>query len=155
MVAGCGFHLRLHQAQLRTQYPVIILPSSGSLTLHQALLRALDASAVRVLDKPSPKIDYPQLVVAAQTLTVQPLVYGPDSELRRERLKLNVTFNFGTSKGPITSFELSTERDRQLNSNQHLGDNAEKVLIEQEMQADIIGQCLRFIANHHAAHLPR
>jgi outer membrane lipopolysaccharide assembly protein LptE/RlpB len=72
------------------------------------------------------------------------LVYGPDGELRRERIRMAVQFSFSTNTTKV--FELFTERDRQLNSKQHLGDNAEKILIEQEMQADILNQLLRFLA---------
>jgi outer membrane lipopolysaccharide assembly protein LptE/RlpB len=143
-LAGCGFHLRNHQSRISTRYPTIILPQTGSHTFHQALRRALQTASIRVVEDPT-KITAPQLMVSAENITAQPLVYGPDSELRRERLKMNVSFTFGADT--LKSFDFFTERDRQLNSKQHLGDNAEKILIEQEMQADIINQLLRFLAN--------
>lgn len=140
LVSGCGFHLRHSQADLSKKYPVIILAPAGSNTLHQGLSRALIASSVQVSENVENNTA-PRLVVISQNLTTQPLVYGPDSELRRERLKMSVIFSFSDQQ-----IELETERDRQLNPNQHLGDNAEKVVIEREMQADIISQLLRFLA---------
>lgn len=140
---GCGFHLRHSQADLSKRYPTIILTPSGSNTLHQGLYRALVASSVHVVEN-SELVIAPRLSVVSQELTSQPLVYGADSELRRERLKMSVIFSFGGANAQ--PFELATERDRQLNPNQHLGDNAEKIVIEREMQADIISQLLRFIA---------
>ncbi|MBS0287084.1 MAG: hypothetical protein JSR17_07300 [Proteobacteria bacterium] len=140
---GCGFHLRHSQAELSKKYPTIVLVPSGSNTLHQGLSRALIASSVQVSEN-TENISSPRLAVVSQNLTTQPLVYGPDSELRRERLKMSVVFSFGDKE--IQQFELETERDRQLNPNQHLGDNAEKVVIEREMQADIISQLLRYLA---------
>ena len=143
ILASCGFHLRNHQSRLNTQYPVIVLPLTSSHTFHQALRRSLLTSSIRVVDiSNNPQV--PQLRVVSELLTAQPLVYGPDSELRRERLKMTVGFTFGTNEPKV--FELSTERDRQLNSRQHLADNAEKVLIEQEMQSDIIHQLSRYLA---------
>jgi outer membrane lipopolysaccharide assembly protein LptE/RlpB len=147
LLAGCGFHLRHSQTNLGTKYPMIVLPPSGSNTLHQALYRALLASSVNVLEEAPPDQGGPQLRVISQQITQQPLVYGPDAELRRERLKMAVLFSFGDNA--TQQFELSTERDRQLNSKQHLGDNAEKVVIEQEMQADIISQLLRYLSSRH------
>ncbi len=147
MLAGCGFHLRHSQADLSKKYPTIILTASGSNTLNQGLYRALIASKVHVVEN-SDTVMAPRLSVASQELTSQPLVYGPDSELRRERLKMSVVFTFGA--GNTQSIELATERDRQLNPNQHLGDNAEKVVIEREMQADIISQLLRYLATKPA-----
>ena len=145
VLTSCGFHLRNHQKHIRSQYPILILPQSGSHTFHQALRRALQTAAVRVVEESPPgATEIPTLTVAAENLTAQPLVYGPDSELRRERLKMRVGFTL--SKNKLHTFEFFTERDRQLNSKQHLGDNAEKILIEQEMQADIINQLLRFLA---------
>lgn len=143
LLCGCGFHLRHAQSDLSKKYPTIILTPSGSNTLHQGLYRALIASSITVVESPDVAIG-PRLQVISQDLTTQPLVYGPDSELRRERLKMSVSFTFGLENP--RQFELTTERDRQLNPNQHLGDNAEKVVIEREMQADIISQLLRFLA---------
>lgn len=143
MLVGCGFHLRHSQTHLETKYPTIVLPPSGSNTLHQALYRALVASSVHVQEKKEDNL--PVLLVVSQQLTQQPLVYGPDAELRRERLRMSVVFSF--SEKSAEKFELATERDRQLNSKQHLGDNAEKVIIEQEMQSDIVSQLIRYLAS--------
>jgi outer membrane lipopolysaccharide assembly protein LptE/RlpB len=144
LLCACGFHLRQHHMDLSAKYPIIALPPTGSNTLHQALSRALIASAVEVQEDVLPGEILPTLVVHAEELTAEPLVYGTDSELRRERLKMAVTFSFGFEASK--QFELTTERDRQLSSKQHLGDNAEKIIIEKEMQADIISQLLRYLA---------
>ncbi|MCS5710589.1 LPS assembly lipoprotein LptE [Candidatus Berkiella aquae] len=142
--SGCGFHLRRNQVELGNKYPIIVLQRSGSHTFYQALRRALLMASTDVLTQ-SPEGDemLPQLIITSQLLTQQPLVYGPDSELRRERLKMSVTFSF--SNPTPTQIVLYSVRDRQLNSNQYLGDNAEKSMIEQEMQADIIGQLLQYL----------
>lgn len=138
MLGGCGFHLR-HYAQPLHQYPLMALPFSGSHSFHQALHRHL-ASCVKLVEKGE---HIPTLLVVKETLSQQPLVYGPDGELRREQLNMSVTFSLTTDK--TQEFELRSERARQLNSKQRLGDDAEKVLIEQEMQTDIIQQLLRFL----------
>lgn len=145
LLSACGFHPRHSQSHLGSKYPTMVLPNSGSNTLHQALHRALLASAIDVHEKNHMEEKSPQLTVLSQQISQLPLVYGPDGELRRERLKMEVSFSFGFDK--MQQFTFSTERDRQLNSKQHLGDNAEKILIEQEMQADIISQLLRYLAN--------
>lgn len=142
LLSGCGFHLRKNALHLNVKYPTIALPFTGSNTFHQALRRSLLAHSVRILeDCMDPNV--PKLIITSQLLTEQPIVYGPDSELRRERLLMNMTFSFGYTS-PKT-FVLSTVRDHQLYSSQHLGDNAEKSLMETEMQADIIEQLLRYI----------
>ncbi|MFI4937269.1 MAG: LPS assembly lipoprotein LptE [Candidatus Berkiellales bacterium] len=155
-LSACGFHLHKSQLDLSNKYPTIILPYSGTHTLHQALRRALISSSINVLDEaPSSNNDpnnVPVLTVISQDLGQQPLVYGADSELRRERLKMVVGFSFGAAKK--NQFILSTERDRQLNANQTLGDNDEKIVIEREMQADIINQLLRYIDMEKNALLP-
>ena len=144
-LSACGFHLRQSHIHLGAKYPTVILPYSSTHTFHQSLHRALVAASIHVLEEPPPDTSYPKLIVRSQHLAQQPLVYGPDSELRRERLRMTVAFSFDADQ-----FEIFTERDRQLNSNQTLGDNAEKVLIEQEMQADIIDQLLRYLEANNA-----
>ncbi len=142
---GCGFHLRHSQAQLGLKYPQMYLPLTGSNTMHQGLYRALLASSIHVTENAQKNKTVPTLIVLSQNITNLPLVYGPDSELRRERLKMSVVFSFEDKR--IERVELYTERDRQINPNQHLGDNAEKIVIEREMQADIISQLVRFLAS--------
>lgn len=142
VLCGCGFHLRKNAVRLNAKYPAIVLPLSGSHTFHQALRRTLAAHSIQVENEPwDPEL--PKLYVKSQHIQVQPLVYGPDSELRRERFVMSVTFTFGYVLPK--EFMLSTVRDHQLYSSQHLGDNAEKSLMETEMQQDIIDQLLRFI----------
>lgn len=145
LLSGCGFHLRKNQVELGHKFPIIVLQRSGSHTLYQALQRTLTLAATEVLTQ-TPEGDngmLPQLSITSQVLTQQPLVYGPDSELRRERLKMSVTFSFANPTP--TEIALHSVRDRQLNSNQYLGDNAEKSMIEHEMQADIIAQLLQYL----------
>lgn len=146
LTAGCGFHLRHMYANLSKQYPVMVLPASGSITFYQAVYRGLQAQSIKVLQQVHQTETYPILTITNELLTQFPLVYGPDSELRRERLTLTVTFSFQPPPpDQAISFTLIAQRDRQLNNKQHLGDNDEKILIEQEMQADIIGQLFRYI----------
>lgn len=142
-LSACSFHLRRNPVYLADQYPIIVLPFTGSHTLHQALFRALTSASIHVVDTCPPDGNAPRLIVVDQNLTQRPLVYGEDSELRRERLIMTITFSFGETNPK--EFTLSTQRDHQLNSNQHLGDNAEKIIIEREMQLDIIDQLLRYI----------
>lgn len=144
-LSGCGFHLRRNQVELGNKFPVIVLKRSGSHTFYQALQRALlQASTHVVVDGSENQVeDAPQLSIVAMQTTQQPLVYGPDSELRRERLRMSVTFSFANPTP--TEIALYSVRDRQLNSNQYLGDNAEKSMIEQEMQSDIIAQLLQYL----------
>src|SRR5688572_29541638 len=92
-VSGCGFHLQRTALPLGKKYPTLLLIPSGSNTLYQALRRALIASKVQVLEQTNdPQI--PRLQVLQEELTSYPLVYGPDGELRRERLKMIMTFSF-------------------------------------------------------------
>lgn len=149
MLFGCGFHLRHSQSHLSIKYPEMILTPSGSNTMYQAIYRALLASSVSVHEHAEIEEALPRLIILSQQLTQQPLVYGPDAELRRERLRMSVVFSFD-DRTKKQEFELATERDRQLNSKQHLGDNAEKIIIEQEMQADIVSQLIRYLATRSA-----
>lgn len=142
-LAGCGFHLQRNALPLDKKYPHFLLVPSGSNSLYQALRRAFIASGIHVIEAAPDPATLPQLQVIEEDLQQQPLVYGPDSELRRERLKMRVTFLFGQEK--LERLEMTAERDRQLNSKQHLGDNAEKIIIQQEMQADIINQLLTYM----------
>src|SRR5437016_5826192 len=142
LLSGCGFHLRKNAVHLSAQYPTIVLPFTGSHTFHQALRRTLLAHSIRIVPQSS-YADLPKLIIVSQQFSEQPIVYGPDNELRRERLLMTITFSFGYLSPK--QFVLSTVRDHQLYSTQHLGDNAEKSMMEMEMQADIIEQLLRYI----------
>ncbi|MGE3318647.1 MAG: LPS assembly lipoprotein LptE [Candidatus Berkiella sp.] len=142
-LSGCGFHLRTSQVELGNKFPVMVLQRSGSHTFHQALQRALTIASTQVIVDPCADADIPRLTIVSMQTTQQPLVYGPDSELRRERLRMSVRFSFANPTP--TEIDLYSVRDRQLNSNQYLGDNAEKSMIEQEMQADIIDQLLQYL----------
>jgi outer membrane lipopolysaccharide assembly protein LptE/RlpB len=145
LVSGCGFHLRKNSFEIGNKFPIIVLQRSGSHTIYQALHRALTLSSTEVLTESSISVDadLPRLSIVSMETTQQPLVYGPDSELRRERLRMAVSFSFANPTP--TQINLYSVRDRQLNSNQYLGDNAEKSMIEQEMQADIIAQLLQYL----------
>jgi|GEM_PF-4549998 len=143
LLSGCGFHLRKNQVDLGNRFPVIVLKRSGSHTFYQALHRALTLASTEVFIDTCDDDAAPQLSIVSMETTQQPLVYGPDSELRRERLKMSVTFSFANPS--LEKINLYAVRDRQLNSNQYLGDNAEKNMIEHEMQADIITQLLQYL----------
>lgn len=150
-ISGCGFHLRTNQVELGDKFPVIVLQRTGTHTFHQALQRALTlASSTVIVDPCDTDTDVPRLTIIAMQTTQQPLVYGPDSELRRERLRMSVKFSF--SNPTPMEIDLYSVRDRQLNSNQYLGDNAEKSMIEQEMQADIISQLLLYLESLGTSH---
>lgn len=143
-VSGCGFHFHKDDVQLNAAYPTIYLAPSGSNSLYQSVYRALEANHVKVINC-LPDGSVPKLIIVSESLTQEPFVYGPDSELRREHLNMVNLFSF--SNGQTKEFALSAERDRQLNNKQHLGDNAEKVIILQEMQNDIIQQLLYRLKN--------
>lgn len=138
---------------MAAKYPYVVLPYSGSHSLHQGLLYALESQSIHVQCKPSTHYQAPILQVITENMSTQPLVYGPDSELRRERLTLEVIFSFGLVKDPKL-ISLRTSRERQLISSQHLGDNAEKTLIEKEMQTDIINQLFRHLDSEHFSYAP-
>lgn len=121
----------------------MVCPLTGSHTLHQALFNALLTEGVDVLECMPEGAFAPRITILSQNLTTQPLVYGEDGELRRERLRMCVVFEVNTDIS--RTLTLATYRDRQLNSRQHLGDNAEKILLEQEMQRDIIQQLFRYL----------
>lgn len=142
LISACGFHPRHMHANIAKHYPIIVFTPSGSITFSQTLIRVLRAQSIEVLDEQPDNADYPVLRITSELLTTFPLVYGPDSELRRERLTFTVSFSFGL---PPKKFTLMTQRDRQLSSMQLLGDNDEKILIEQEMQIEIIDQLLRYL----------
>jgi LPS-assembly lipoprotein len=145
LLSGCGFHLRKNAEAVSAKYPVIILPFSGSHTFYRSLRRSLLAHSIDLLDeKPVGETEcYPILNIVSEEQTIQPIIYGPESELRRERLFLTIIFSFGFTCPQEIAF--TAVRDHQLYSSQHLGDNAEKSLLETEMQADIIRQFLRYI----------
>jgi outer membrane lipopolysaccharide assembly protein LptE/RlpB len=143
-LTACGFHLRKSHWELEKKYPKIVLPETGSHTFYQSLYRDLRSAGIDVLDTPSKTTKYPVLSVVSEKMDIQPLVYGTDGELRRERMTMTVVFAFDTTRH--IEFDLSTERERQLNNHQHLGDNAEKIILEREMQNDIIQQLFRYLA---------
>lgn len=147
LLSGCGFHLRKNAIAINEKYPVMVLPFSGSHTFYQALRRTLLGHSVTLLKEiPEENIGcYPILTIVSEKQTIQPIIYGPDSELRRERLFLTIIFSFGYLSPKNIAF--TAVRDHQLYSSQHLGDNAEKSLLETEMQTDIIQQFLRYIEN--------
>lgn len=140
LFTGCGFHLRRPVCDIQAQYPAVICPLSGTHTFHQALYNAFLNQGITVIECPTDEC-LPKIQVISQSLDTQPLVYGTDGELRRERLRMTVVFSIHTDC--TRHISLATYRDRQLNSRQHLGDNAEKILLEREMQQDIIQQLFR------------
>ena len=142
-LSSCGFHLRKDATHLHVQYPVIVFPFTGAPLFYHTLYRTLASHSICVLKHSNEPL--PTLRILSKNLTTQPLVYGPDNELRRERLFMTITFSFGCDFPK--PFTLSTVRDHQLYSSQHLGDNAEKNLLETEMENDIIEQLLRYIQN--------
>tara|TARA_R110002110_G_scaffold415800_1_gene656253 strand:- start:5288 stop:5800 length:513 start_codon:yes stop_codon:yes gene_type:complete len=84
----------------------------------------------------------PLLKISCPSLTQQPLVYDGEGQLRRERLtsSLSATINYHKN------IELEVTREHQLNSNQSLADNAEKVIIISEMQDDLFYKLLTHMA---------
>ncbi len=147
-VSACGYHLRSRQESLRHAVPVIVLKPSGTPPFYQRLRYYISARAIEVIEYEKPQDNIPQLAILSEQLTQFPLVYGPEGDLRRERLKMTVQFSYYDKETKIVT--LSTERDRQLIPSQRLGDDAEKVIIEREMQIDIIQQLLRYLATQSA-----
>lgn len=146
LLSACGFHLRSYQESLRHVIPVILLKPSGTPLFYQRLRYSLLARSIEVIEGTSSTEKHaPQLAILSEELLTFPLVYGPEGDLRRERLKFKVEFSYCDQEETKT-FTLSTERDRQLIPRQRLGDDAEKVIIEKEMQMDIIQQLLRYLA---------
>jgi outer membrane lipopolysaccharide assembly protein LptE/RlpB len=151
LLCACGFHLRSYQESLRHVIPVILLKPSGTPPFYQRLRYSLLARSIEVVEAtPSSDRHMPQLSILSEELLTFPLVYGPEGDLRRERLKFTVEFSY-CDKEETNTFTLSTERDRQLIPRQRLGDDSEKVIIEREMQMDIIQQLLRYLAMHKGA----
>lgn len=145
LLSGCGFHLRRTPCHLAATYPTVVLPFSGTHSLYQAVYHALTTQGITVLECPDETVCFPQIRIGSQSLVSQPLVYGADGELRRERLRLSVEFIVETDCARTICF--ATYRDRILNNRQHLGDNAEKILLEREMQQDIIQQFFRYLVD--------
>jgi len=137
---GCGFHLR-------TPHPNAIheleLQFTESCPKFENQLRSyLKSSRIDVYDyeaKNDTKIQnegMALLQIGCPKSSQQPLVYDGEGQLRRERLRLKLTATLNHHKEIV----LETTRERQLNSNQSLGDSAEKNMIIREMQETLFYQ---------------
>lgn len=139
-IQGCGFHLKQNYQQFKNHYPKVAIDPYTDFALSSLLRQTLKANNIEVINKPT--ADVPTIQVSNYKLSSHPYVYGPDGELRRERLTLNLTFVW-QQNNQQTLLPLATFKERHLNTQQYLGDNAEKNLIILEMQKEIIHQFLR------------
>lgn len=142
-VSNCGFHLRKANAHHLSS---VLVQFSNNCPRFENQLHSYFQSHhidVRQYDETSDTSNSgPLLVLGCPVLTEQPLVYDGEGQLRRERL--NLSFDVAINQQP--SLALSIMRERQLNSNQSLADNAEKKLIIEEMQESLLYQLLTKMA---------
>lgn len=142
-VSNCGFHLRKTDAHHLSSVSIQL---SNNCPKFENQLHSYFQSHhidVRQYDETSDTSNTPPLLVlGCPALTEQPLVYDGEGQLRRERI--NLSFDVAINQQP--SLTLSIMRERQLNSNQSLADNAEKKLIIEEMQESLLYQLLTKMA---------
>ncbi len=143
---GCGFHLRnphpnaldkleLHFTAKCPKFENQVRSYLKSYNIDVYDYHTQDDDNTQYNHMPLLKVDCPKS-------SAQPLVYDGEGQLRRERLKLKLTATLNHHKEIV----LETTRERQLNSNQSLGDSTEKVMIIREMQDALIYQLLNQIS---------
>lgn len=143
---GCGFHLRKQRVNLQNTLPYAYLERDNMrMVFYQKLVRSLQAANVKILDE-SEKLSIPNIYLADHQMGQQPLVYGPDGELRRERVSVSYDFGINNFYAEDKHIVLSAKRERQLSSSQKLGDNSELNLILSDLEDQIIEQLLLQLA---------
>lgn len=133
-ISGCGFHLKKPQP---LPFKEIQLEMSGCPQIQNALHSYFTSQKIRVKNKP--RTSRPILTVHCPVLEIQPLVYDGEGQLRRQRMFYALTAELTTAQKSY-SFEVKTTRERQLNSQQSLGDAAENSMILKEMQEELFHQ---------------
>lgn len=129
-ISGCGFHLKKPQP---LPFKEMQLVMNGCPQIQNALHSYFTSQKIRVKDKY--RAGRPVLTVHCPVLEIQPLVYDGEGQLRRQRLFYALTAELTTTQS--YSFEVKTTRERQLNSQQSLGDAAENTMILKEMQEEL------------------
>ncbi|MCS5707877.1 hypothetical protein CC99x_003060 [Candidatus Berkiella cookevillensis] len=135
IISGCGFHLKKPQP---LPFKEIQLQMSGCTQIQNALHSYFTSQKIRVKSKY--RASRPALTVHCPTLEIQPLVYDGEGQLRRQRMFYAFTAEFTTPQSQSYTFEIKTTRERQLNSQQSLGDAAENTMILKEMQEELFHQ---------------
>jgi len=154
---GCGFHLRGSQTPYQLPFDtVIVAPDDPFDPIYKQLRISLETKKITVI--PSNNINYnnincnplnsaintpihtcvhtpihtPKIIILDYDLIERPFAYGPDGEIRRETLTLNMRYRYEyyvNNERQIKTHKIIVRRFRQLNLNQNLGDMAEKIII--------------------------
>lgn len=137
LIAGCSFYPRGSGLQaLALQLPEVMLQPYQPYEMNQRLLRtALLQAGVQVKNEGT----YPILKITRNELSTRPLIYGPNAEVRQQRLKLEIDYVLLNAKKEdwIALHTLTVEREQILDPNYTLGDAQEKAFLEQEMRMEI------------------
>ena len=141
---GCGFHLRGTQKPSTIQIKeMILLPYDPYNRFYQLLRENLKRSGVDVI-LPQPNLTCPTLSVSKSDTTQYSLVYSLQGQTRRERLQSTLSYDLNLpSKNQRFNQKMTSNRDRQLNQNQDLADQYEKILLEKEMHQELIEQLMQ------------
>ena len=137
-LSGCGIHLQ--GTLLADKLPfkaVAITPNDPFNPVYKQLRYSLKAKNIKVCD-PSACCTMPCLTLLNHIFIEQPFVYGPDGDVRREKIIFELEYQYNNNKIK----KITTRRFWQLNLNQNLANVAEKEMIQKEMISDAVQQLL-------------
>jgi outer membrane lipopolysaccharide assembly protein LptE/RlpB len=139
LLSGCGFHLQgtllADKLPFRT---VTITPDDPFDPVYKQLRYQLEANRVCVKTQCSPCCTtQPCIRLVSSVFTEIPFVYGPDGDVRREKIIFELQYEYNYKIRTIT-----TRRFWQLNLNHNLANIAEKEMIKREMIVDAVEQLL-------------
>lgn len=145
-LSGCGFHLRGSQIPYDLPFKtVIISPDDPFDPIYKQLRYRLQAKKIKVIADTTHCGNLSRIIILNHNFTERPFAYGPDGEIRREKLTLEMEYQYEyylNNQKKIRTHNIIARRFRQLNLNQNLADLAEKVIIEKEMILDVVEQLL-------------
>lgn len=149
-ISGCGFYLRgtkkIHIIHVKE---IILLPYSPYDRFYQTTRENLKRSGIDVLSPNSTSQNCPTLTVTKSAITKNSLVYSLQGQTRRERLQLSLHYNLtlpSLKKSQQFNQSMTANRDHQLNPNQDLADQYERILLEKEMQQELIEQLIQHLS---------
>ena len=143
LITGCGFQLRGQTTHALAIHQLQLSPAQPESATYQSILQYLKNQGLSV----NADEQAPTLSILSQGIKDHVLAYGPQGQVRRERLTYHFTFEVTDTMGEVIvpRTTLKTDRDRVLNPDQSLADDHERQLLEREMRYDILGQMMQLL----------
>jgi len=141
LLMGCGFHLRGQDYTLKQYFAQLSVESANNSTeeQRQALLDALTAAGVNT----TPTTNGPHVVLSESRIDTEPLAFGIDGEVRRERITAQVTFSFEEGTAIYLPKQvLTTAQERIRYANYDLSDASDKEKIIEDLQITLAHQIM-------------